>query len=232
MKKEKVVCIVPVYNESDIIKRTIAKLETIDKIDEIVIVNDGSTDNTLEELGKLNKKIISYEKNMGKGYAIKYAMKNLDYDYLVLVDGDLGDTSSEISKLISPVLEKKADFTIAKFPEAKTVTNKKGGLGLVKGLAKNGIKFFTGLEIYTSLSGQRVYRREVLEKIDYIPNRYGIEVAMTVQSLNNDFRLLEIPVEMSHRYTERNLSGFIHRGKQFRDILKTFIVMYFKGYKR
>ncbi len=232
MEKNKVVCVVPVYNEADVIKDTISNLETIELIDEIVIVNDGSKDNTLEEIKKLGKKFITYDKNMGKGYAIKKAIKEIDYGYLVLVDGDLGTTSSEINKLIEPVLNSRADFTIAKFPEARTVTDKKGGLGLVKGLAKNGVKFFTGKEIYTSLSGQRVYKKEVLDEINYIPNRYGIEVAMTVQALNEGFRVLEVGVNMTHRYTERNLSGFIHRGKQFKDILKTFTVMFFKGYKR
>ncbi len=232
MDNDKVICVVPAYNEGDVINSTIEKIEKIESIDEIVIVNDGSTDNTLEEINKLGKQVISYDKNMGKGYAIKKAIENLNYGYLVLIDGDLGETSSEIDKLIAPVLNNEADFTIARFPEARTVTNKKGGLGLVKGLAKNGIEFFTGKEIYTSLSGQRVYKKSVLDTMEYIPDRYGIEVAMTVQALNNNFSLLEVPVQMSHRYTERNLSGFIHRGKQFKDILKTFIVMYFKGYKK
>ena len=41
---------------------------------------------------------------------------------------------------------------------------------------------------------------------------------------------MEVPVTMNHRYSQRNLQGFIHRGKQFMDILKTFIVMYFRGW--
>lgn len=232
MDNNRVVCVVPVYNESDVIKETIKKLDTIRLIDEIVIVNDGSEDNSLDVLEKLGKRVISYEKNMGKGYAIKRAMEELDYGYLMLVDGDLGRSSGEVYRLLDPILRSEADFTVARFPEAKKVTKKKGGFGLVKKLAKNGVRFFTGQEIESSLSGQRVYKKEVLDSIDYIPNRYGIEVAMTVQALNNGFEILEVPVEMTHRYTGRDMAGFIHRGKQFKDILKTFIVMFFKGYKR
>ena len=64
--------------------------------------------------------------------------------------------------------------------------------------------------------------------MDYIPDKYGIEVAMTVQTLNNGFSIIEVPVTMNHRYSQRNLQGTIHRAKQFYDILKTFIIMYFR----
>ena len=67
----------------------------------------------------------------------------------------------------------------------------------------------------TSLSGQRVYKRKVIDSIKYIPNNYGIEIAMTIEAINNGFTFKEIPVNMKHRYTDRSLKGFKHRGKQF-----------------
>lgn len=232
-KEKKLVCVVPAYNEEDTIKDTIRALKEIETVDEIVIVDDGSTDNTKSVLKDIDSvTTLAYDKNRGKGFAIKQALENIDYEYLLLIDGDLKETSSQAYKLIDPVLTGRADVTIAQFPEAKTMTNKKGGFGLVKGLAKDGVKYFTGQEINTTLSGQRVYKKEVLEKIDYIPDRYGVEIAMTIQTLNSGFKILEVPVLMSHRYTERSLKGFIHRGRQFKDILKTLIIMRFKGYKR
>ena len=193
-----------------------------------IIVNDGSTDNTKEIIGDLNVNIMNLDKNRGKGYAMNMAIKNYKYDYIAFIDGDLGKTSFEIEKLIQPVISNEVDFTIAKFPEAKAVTDKKGGFGFVKRLAKKGVYLYTKKEIDTSLSGQRVYRKEVVDGMDYIPNRYGIEVAMTIQALNGNFTFKEVPVNMSHRYTERNLKGFIHRGKQFLNILVTLIIMFFR----
>ena len=67
-----------------------------------------------------------------------------------------------------------------------------------------------------------------MDFMEYIPNKYGIEVAMTIQALNAGFTFKEVPVNMTHRYSERNLKGFKHRGKQFFNILKTLIVMFFK----
>lgn len=224
MDNGRVLIVVPVYNESDLITKTIKGLKKIDIIDEIVIVNDGSTDNTNEVIEELGVSIISFKKNHGKGYAMKKAVEQMDYDYIGFVDGDLGDTSLEIEKLIRPVILNNVDFTIAKFPKVNT----KGGFGLVKGLAKKGVNLYTGKEINTSLSGQRVYKKKVINTIKYIPTHYGIEVAMTIQAIKNGFTFKEIPVNMTHRYSDRSLKGFKHRGKQFVDILKTLIIMFFR----
>lgn len=224
----KIVCVVPVYNEENLISSTVKNLKKIDFIDEIIVVNDGSKDNTLEVINNLNVRVIDLGRNYGKGYAIRTAVKDLEFDYLVLVDGDLGETSIQVEKLILPVVNGETDVTIAKFAERNTLTDTKGGFGIVMKFAKKGVYFFTKKEVNASLSGQRVYRKEVLEKIDYIPDRYGIEVAMTVQSLNHGFSIMEVPVTMKHRFTQRDLKGIIHRGKQFLDILKTFVILYFR----
>lgn len=228
VKTGKLTCVVPVYNEADIIVNTIENLKKIEYIDEIVVVNDGSKDNTLEVVNSLNVKVISLDKNYGKGYAMKTAIQSLDYEFLAFVDGDLGETSIQVEKIILPVINGEADVSIAKFPERNTMTNTKGGFGIVKKFSKKGVYFFTKQEVDTSLSGQRVYKKQVIDKIDYIPDRYGIEVAMTIQTINNGFSIIEVPVTMKHRYSERDIKGSIHRGKQLIDIAKTFIVMYFR----
>jgi glycosyltransferase involved in cell wall biosynthesis len=227
-KNGRLVCVVPVYNEADLIVSTVEGLKKIELIDEIVVVNDGSKDNTLDVVKRLNISIIDLDKNYGKGYAMKKAIDTLEYSYIAFIDGDLGETSIQVESLILPVIGGEADVSIAKFPKRSDMTSTKGGFGGVRALAKKGVYFFTKREIDTSLSGQRVYKKEVIDKIDYIPSRYGIEVAMTIQTINNGFSIIEIPVTMNHRYSQRNLKGFIHRGKQFRDILKTFIIMYFR----
>lgn len=228
MNKGKVLAVVPVYNEADRVIDTIEGLKKIDLIDEIVIVNDGSTDNTAEVIKQLDVSVISLDKNMGKGYAMKKAIEEKDYKYIAFIDGDLGLTSIEAEKLIGPVIIDEVDFTIAKFPNESINSNTKGGFGLVKRLAKKGVYFYTKTEIDTSLSGQRVYNKKVIDKIGYIPYKYGIEVAMTIQALKNNYTFKEVPVEMTHRYTDRSFKGFKHRGKQFFDILKTLIIMFFR----
>jgi len=222
--ENRVLAVVPVFNEEDTIRETIRNLNNIDIIDSIVVVNDGSTDNTANVVKGLNVNFINLEKNKGKGYAIRQAIKEFDYDYLILVDGDLGNTSNQIEKLIYPVINNEADVTIAKFPKPL----RKGGFGFVKNLAKNGVYFYTGKKLDTTLSGQRVYKKQVVDKINYIPNRFGIEVAMTVGTLREGFSIKEVDVNMRHRETGRSFKDFVHRGKQFVNILWTLIVLFFR----
>lgn len=224
-KNNKVVAVIPSYNEEENILATIKSVKEIDLIDEIVIVDDGSSDKTSEIVSKLDVKLIKLKKNSGKGYAIKKAIEEIDYKYLVLLDGDLGKSSYEVNNLIKPVLNNESDVTIARFGKAK----KKGGFGLVKNLAKYGVYFYTGEKIDTTLSGQRVYKKEVVDNISYIPNRFGVEVAMTVGTFRNNFKIKEVDVTMSHSETGRDINGFIHRGRQFLDILITLIKLSYKG---
>ncbi|MTI48180.1 glycosyltransferase family 2 protein [Sporosalibacterium faouarense] len=225
MCNHEVVAVIPVYNEEDTIEETVNNLRKIDLINKIVVINDGSTDNTEEVVKNLEVFLINLEKNHGKGYAIKTALRNLQYDYIIFVDGDLGKTSKYIEELIYPVIQGSADATVAKFKPA----TRKGGFGLVKNLAKYGVYIYCGKKITSSLSGQRVYSKAVIDKINYIPNNFGIEIAMTIGTLRHGFKLQEIDVGMTHRESGRNLSGFIHRGRQFLDISKTLLMLMYRG---
>ena len=213
--------IIPAYNEENKIKDTLESIKDIKEIDEIIVVDDGSSDKTSEvaksvKSDKIN--VITQSQNRGKGYALnnglKEAMKKADI--IGFLDGDLGNTASEVEKLITPIINNEYDVTIAKFPPAK----KKGGLGFVKNLAKESVKEMTGVELTSTLSGQRIFKKEVLEIFDEIPFGYGVEVGMTIDILKNNFKIEEVLVNMTHSETGRDLKGFIHRGKQFYHIKK------------
>lgn len=213
--------IIPAYNEENKIIKTLENIVDIDEINEILVVDDGSSDNTFEFAKKVKSekiKLHKLEKNSGKGYALNFGLKNIDKNSEIIgfLDADLGETSSEVIKLINPILENKADVTIAKFPPAK----KKGGLGFVKNLAKNSVFEMTGVELTSTLSGQRIFKKEVLDKFDEIPFGYGVEVGMTIDILKYGYKIEEVLVDMTHSETGRNLKGFIHRGKQYYHIKK------------
>lgn len=228
MENKKILFAMPAYNEEDVIEKTITGVKSIYENIEIVVIDDGSTDNTRKVLENIDGiDIIKFDKNKGKGAGLKEVFNNYEYDYICLLDADIGLTSVEAKKLIDPVINNEIDFTIAKFPERKK-SGKRKGFGLVKNIAKKGIYFYTKKEVNNSLSGQRVYKKEIIDSIKYIPNNYGIEVAMTIQAINNGYSFLDIPVNMSHRYSDVSFKGYIHRGKQFWQILKTLIIMFFK----
>ena len=213
--------IMPAYNEANKIKNTLENIYSIEEIDEIIVVDDGSSDNTSEIVSTIESKkikLFKLEQNKGKGYALNYglniAMENADI--IGFLDADLGSSSKEVKKLIDSILNNEADVIIAKFPPAK----KKGGLGFVKGLAKKSVLEMTGKELDAILSGQRLFKKEVLNKFDKIPFGYGVEVGMTIDILKYGYTIKEVLVNMTHSETGRDLKGFIHRGKQYYHIKK------------
>lgn len=226
-EREYVDVLIPAYNEESNILDTIEGILDIESIARIIVIDDKSSDRTIQVVRSLEDErihLVELEKNGGKGRAIREGLGQVKSDIVALIDGDLGRSSSELEKLIEPVISNRADMTIARFGRAK----KKGGFGLVKQLAKKGVYFYTKKSIDTTLSGQRVYRRSLIESMTYIPDRFGIEVAMTVEALRGDARYEEVEVEMTHAETGRDLKGFLHRGGQFWDILKTLILIPFK----
>jgi len=211
MSAKRVVALIPAYNEAKQITATIAALSQLAEVDEIVVVNDASSDQTADLAAAAGARVISLPSNQGKGAALNEGSRQIKGDIIMLLDGDLGDCARDAELLLAPVLEGRADMTVAHFPPAR----KKGGFGLVKGLARSGIKFFTGLEMQSPLSGQRVMTRSVMDKLLPFASGYGVEVGLTIKAARSGFKVLEVPVQMTHAETGRDLKGFCHRGKQF-----------------
>lgn len=220
--KPNISVIIPAYNEAKRVVKTIKPLQMIKEINHIFVVDDGSCDATGVEVLKLEGvNLLQHQINQGKGAALLTGVKEAIKlsEIIVFLDADLGESSVEIVKLIDPILKKEADVTIAKFPPAK----RKGGFGLVKGLVKLGLKIHTGKVISSALSGQRAFKKEVLQEVNLNAHGYGIELGMTIDLLRKDFRIVEVEVNMTHHETGRNLKGFYHRGRQFWQIFKVII---------
>lgn len=203
--------LIPAYNEEKNIYQTILALREITEIREIVVVDDASNDSTADRAAAAGAKVISLKRNVGKGGALNIGLGQVTGDIIALLDADLGCSASDVNKLITPVLSDRFDMAIARFPKAK----KKGGFGLVKGLAQKGIRHLTGLDLYSPLSGQRVMKRKVIDSLGRFESGFGVEVGMTIDAVRKGFKITEVDVQMTHSETGRDLRGFLHRGKQF-----------------
>jgi len=211
--------IIPAFNEEKRIASTIRALKGISCINKILVVDDGSTDKTADVASKEGAHVIRFTKNKGKGYALKTGMENLECDILLFLDADLEFSAKEAIKLISPVLEDKAQVAIAKFSRNKGT----GGVGLVKFISQLGVRVLTGKRFGSILSGQRGFVRNVMNDEFLKYKGFGIEFGMTVDLLNSGIKIHEVDVNMDHRNTKRDLEGFVHRGRQFMDIAVVFI---------
>ncbi|MDR5658175.1 glycosyltransferase family 2 protein [Serpentinicella sp. ANB-PHB4] len=213
--------IVPAYNEEFKIEETIKAIQSVDLINNIHVVDDGSTDNTFSILSNIEGISVNrFSVNVGKGAAIKAGIREvIDFsDIIVFLDGDLGSSAKEVYKLITPLLYDNVDVVIGRFPKAKT----KGGFGFVKSTARYGVYLRTGQLFHASLCGQRAFKTNVLTNIT-LPDDFGIEVSMLVNIINKGYTVKEINVNMTHNETKRNFQGFKHRAKQLLQVLKALI---------
>ncbi|MFW6389640.1 MAG: glycosyltransferase family 2 protein [Halanaerobiales bacterium] len=215
MKKGKMISvIIPAYNEAKTIGNTLSNLN-LSWLDEIIIVNDGSKDNTGEIVAKYPVKLVDLTRHRGKGKAVEKGINKSRGDIIVLLDADLKESIREIETLIKPVVHNDVDICIGVLP----ITG--GGIGLVRMLADWGLYFFAGKKMKAPLSGQRVFKREILDKLIPLDNGYGLEIGMDMKIIKNNISYQEIECDFRHRITKSDISGYLHRGKQFIEIFST-----------
>ena len=212
----KVVAVVSSFEEEPYVGDTVRSLLSIDGVEEVLVVDDGSTDRTTDAAIDAGARVIVNSPNLGKGNSLNRVLPNLDFDVLLLIDGDLGRSAAEAGLFLEPVLAGEADLAIAAFPPPRV----KGGLGLAQGVARHGIESLTGRKMVSPLSGQRALTREVYSRVSPFAGGFGVEVGMTVDAVLSGFRVVEVETNMSHRETGRDFHGFMHRGGQFADILR------------
>lgn len=216
MVGENVSVIIPAYNEQFRILKTLESLKGIPSIKEIVVVDDGSTDSTYRLLkGRDGIKLLHIDRNKGKGNAVKYALDHVTENIVALLDADLCESASEVQKLIEQVKPGDKAIIIGKLEAPRT----KGGFGIVKKISGSGFYALTSKRIDSLLSGQRILPAELLRSIE-LPDGFGLEFKITLEGVRRGFEFIEVPVNMRHRETGRDIRGFIHRGKQCLDIIR------------
>lgn len=221
LKRNRVSVLIPAHNEEERIHDTVKGAFAIPGVTQVVVVDDASSDRTAEIAAGAGAQVKVLDRNVGKGQAMNEGATLLTGEVVLLLDGDLGDSSTGAAALLEPVLKGEADMTVAVFPGG----SKKAGFGLVKGLARRGIKVYTGLEMTAPLSGQRAITRQGLLAVLPFAGGYGVEVALTVKAARKGLRVKEVPVSMSHKETGRDLKGFMHRGRQFCHVFKTLLMV-------
>lgn len=214
--------VIPAFNEGDIIYRTVTAVKKVPLVNQVIVVDDGSFDNTPLEAKRAGANLIRLTKNRGKGYALFTGYKSAHEKIIAFIDADLGETAYELGVLVEPVINNDADIAIASFKRE----NSSGGLGLVRLFASISVAILGGNYITSPLSGQRVMRKETADTLFPLEQDFGIEIDGTIKALKNGLKIKEVHIDMTHRKTKRDVAGFIHRLIQGWQIFKAILFKY------
>ncbi len=200
MTEDKVVIFMPAYNAGHLIERTYREIPKEFQTN-ILLVNDGSTDDTEEVAKKLGIKVIHHPQNKGYGAAQKTgyteALKN-GADIVVMVHSDYQHDPSYISALIKPLKNGEASIALgSRILGGKVVSQ---GMPFYKFLGNRLVTVIENLILGTNLSdyhtGFRAYRREALEKIpfQYNSDGYIFDSEFLIQAINKGLKIKEVAI--------------------------------------
>ena len=210
--KKSVSVVIPAYNEEATVAQVVSVARTLDYVDEVIVVDDGSSDRTVEEAEGAGATVISHITNEGKGSAIKTGFKNSHGDIVAFIDADISNfTSSKIDKIIRPILEDKTDITKTKFARES---------GRVTELTAKPLLsfFFPELNYEQPLSGQFAGKRSALNKIKFEKD-YGVDVGIVLDADVHGISILEVDIgDISH-----DMSPLADLNKMANEVVRTII---------
>jgi len=202
-----VTVIIPAFNEERYLGGVLGPLTEIEEITQIVVVSDGSTDNTIAVAAEYGVEVVALAENIGKGGAMAEGLKRADAEIVLFLDADLiGLNQQHVQQMIQPVIQGEADMTIGIFEGGRLATD-------------------MAQVIAPFLSGQRCLKKHWAEQIRNLEKTgFGVEAALTQFAQDNNLVVQEVTLaDMSHVMKEEKLGlvrGFAYRMKMYWEIAK------------
>jgi len=233
-RKERKLVIVPAFNEGKRIARVLKKIQEVDKEIDIIVIDDGSTDDTGLKSRLVGARVVRLSSNMGYGVAIqtgyKYALER-GYDYVVQLDSDGQHDPDYLPKMFTEILSGNADLVIGSRFLKGMSSVKVSEMGYrVSPARKLGISLFAflvskfiGLKITDPTSGYRALNNQVIKFLanDFFPYDYP-DADVIILAYRAGFKIKEIPMIMYDRTTGTSM----HSGlKPVYYIFKMFLSM-------
>ncbi len=199
--------IMPVYNEKNTILKAVDKVLELDILKELIIVDDGSRDGTQEILKEMhfpNKvKKIFHNKNVGKGGAVRTAVKEIAGEIVAIQDADLEYDPMELHELVEPIKKGIADVVYG----SRLWGGKPQRVHMFWHLLGNRFLTLVADILYNTTltdieTGYKVFRADVLRQINIKSNGFSIEPEITAKVLKKKLRVYEMPISYYGRTYE------------------------------
>ena len=232
--------VLPAYNESDVItdsiERLISELDKFAEDYEIIIVNDGSVDNTKQKIIDLKKKhpqikLISYKNNKGKGYAIKRGLLEISGEIVVLMDADLDIHPRQIKNYLGQMLkEHKTDKTLSGAIGCKLDKRSNVHFPLKRRVMSYGyyliLKAMFRLDTRDTNTGLKIFDSKVIKEIapHLIIRGYAYDIELLSLIYKKGYRVLSLPIDCEYtRNCKTERIQLRHAMDVFNETLTVFV---------
>ena len=200
--------ILAAYNEAGNVGPLISKIRSvIQKSDELIVVDDASTDSTIQEIDRNQVTLIRHLSNQGKGAAIRSGIRAASGDCICLMDADGQDDPRDIPRLMGPLVKGNADFVIG---SRFLLHNQDISVTPVNRLANRGLTFLLNflfkVGLTDSQSSFKCIKADLLKFLRLESNRYEFETELLIRSRRKRAVIVEVPVgRFARRYGKSHL---------------------------
>ena len=208
--KLRVVAVIPCYNTEFHIAEVVTKC--LPHVDQVIVVDDGSTDDTAEVARKAGAKVISHERNMGYGGAIKTGFREAQRngnDIIVTIDGDGQHNPNEIPLLLEPILGGEADLVIGSrfLSNNHNMPNYRNfGIRVITWLWN----VFSKIKVSDSQSGFRTYNKALFKDLTLSENGMSISIEILEKARKKGVTITEVPVSCHYTHSTISLNAIKH----------------------
>ncbi|TKX72469.1 glycosyltransferase family 2 protein [Halorubrum sp. GN11GM_10-3_MGM] len=213
VESAKIVVGIPTYNEEIAIGSVVTEAQRY--ADEVVVADDGSTDNTVQIARNVGATVIEHEENKGKGSAIRTLMQYTTdvngVDSLVVLDGDGQHLPEDIPKVVEPVLTEECDISIGsryvETDETETPLHRRFGQRVLDYLTMGS----SGENLSDTQSGFRAFSPEAVSRLNLRTDGMGVESEMISEATDRELDIDEVPIDVRYEEVDgQTFNPFVH----------------------
>ncbi|MFO1462218.1 MAG: glycosyltransferase family 2 protein [bacterium] len=211
MSASRVSILIPAFNEAAAIGSVVAQLKQARPHDEILVIDDASTDGTAEQAKAAGAHVVRHFHNLGYGGALKTGIRHAEGEILVFFDADDQFDPSDIAALVAALDE--CDMAVGERPKGSGALSRRSGKWFLYKVAN----YLVGFDIPDLNCGLRALRRDLaLQFIHLLPNGFSLTTTLTLAAIRSGYQVEYLPVKLRSRTTGRSL---VSPGDFFRTML-------------